>query len=320
MIRELVILAGVVAMTGNAMAQQVIPAGIEVEAAGPIGPLKGTLLDGGKGAPVVLIIPGSGPTDRDGNSPMGVTAGYLRQLAESLAVKGVTSVRIDKRGMFGSRAAVADPNSATIGSYADDVVTWVNMLKARTGARCVWVAGHSEGALVALTAGQRQAPICGLVLLAGPGRKLGVVMREQFRANPANAPFMDALMGLLDALEAGLTVPADTLPPPIAPIFPIGVQGYLIDLLKHDPAALATAYKGPLLIVQGGRDLQVVQADADALRMAAPTARYLLLPAMNHVLKDVDGDGSAANLATYGDASRPLTPGLADAVAAFIKR
>src|SRR3989475_11906260 len=77
---------------------------------GPSGALQGTLAapDGGPKAPVAIIIPGSGPTDRDGNNPLGVTAGMYRLLAEALAAKGVSALRIDKRGMFGSSAAAAE--------------------------------------------------------------------------------------------------------------------------------------------------------------------------------------------------------------------
>jgi hypothetical protein len=87
----------------------------EVSAAGPNGPLKGTLTRAAAAsAPVVLIIPGSGPTDRDGNSPLGVRAATYRLLSEQLASRGVSTVRIDKRGMFASSAAVADANAVTI--------------------------------------------------------------------------------------------------------------------------------------------------------------------------------------------------------------
>src|SRR5579872_958445 len=89
-----------------------------VEAPGPLGPLKGTmLLPGADKTPLdktpfamALIIPGSGPTDRDGNSPLGVKGSTYRLLAEGLAAHGIGTVRIDKRGMFASTAAVADGN------------------------------------------------------------------------------------------------------------------------------------------------------------------------------------------------------------------
>src|SRR5687767_12086544 len=76
-----------------------------VEIAGPAGPLAGTYRSGGAGAPVVVIIPGSGPTDRDGNNPLGVKATPYRLLAEKLSALGVATLRVDKRGMFASKAA-----------------------------------------------------------------------------------------------------------------------------------------------------------------------------------------------------------------------
>src|SRR6476620_4570229 len=117
---------------------------------GPKGGIAGTFVDAGRGSPVVLIIPGSGPTDRDGNNPMGVTAAPYRLLAEALATKGVSSLRADKRGMFASKAAIADANAVTIADYAADAHNWIGMLRERTGANCVWLLGHSEGGLVAL--------------------------------------------------------------------------------------------------------------------------------------------------------------------------
>ena len=145
---------------------------VEVTVPGPKGDLAGTFVDAGKGSPIVLIIPGSGPTDRDGNNPLGVKAAPYRLLAEALAAKGVSTVRADKRGMFGSKDAIADANAVSIADYASDAHQWVDALRKRTGAKCVWLLGHSEGAIVALAAGQQPQGLCGLILVAGPGRKL----------------------------------------------------------------------------------------------------------------------------------------------------
>ena len=89
-----------------------------LDAAGPKGPLKGTLLTpNSKPNTVVLIVPGSGPTDRDGNNPLGVNASPYRLLAEGLAAKGLATLRIDKRGMFASAMAVEDGVRLENGNY-----------------------------------------------------------------------------------------------------------------------------------------------------------------------------------------------------------
>ena len=278
----------------------------------------GTLLGApGKAAPV-LIIPGSGPTDRDGNSPLGIKAASYRLLAEGLAAKGVPTVRIDKRGMFGSAAAAADANAVTVADYTADVRSWVKAVRERTGARCVWLLGHSEGGLVALVAGQEAEGVCGVILVSAPGRRLSDVLREQLRANPANAPILDQALSAIDALEKGKRVDASALHPALMPLFGPPVQGFLISLFSYDPAKLARTVTTPMLIVQGQRDLQVTEADARRVAAANPKATLVLLPDVNHVLKTVPTEDRAANLAAYAHPSLPIAQGVVDAIADFV--
>jgi pimeloyl-ACP methyl ester carboxylesterase len=307
-------------MFGILIAAAAVAAAVPLTAPGPQGPLEGSFVDAGKHAPVVLIIPGSGPTDRDGNNPMGMTAAPYRLLAEALAAKGVSSVRIDKRGMFGSKAAIADPNKVTIGDYATDARSWVAAIQKQTGAGCVWVLGHSEGALVALAAVQKPGGVCGVILVSGAGRRLSDVIREQLRSNPANAPVLDSAMAALDALDRGQHVDVTGMNPALLPLFRPQVQDYLIDMFRQDPAKLAASVKVPLMIVQGERDIQVSTADAKALAAAQPKAKLVLVPTMNHVLKDVTSDDRAANMATYRDPSLPVDRTLVDAIVGFVKR
>lgn len=301
------------------MAATALAAGT-LTAPGPSGPLVGTFVDAGKGAPVVLIIPGSGPTDRDGNNPMGVTASTYRLLADALAAKGVSSVRADKRGLFGSKAATPDPNKVTIADYAADTHSWIASIRKATGAECVWVIGHSEGALVALAAGQKPDGFCGIITVSGAGRTLGSVMREQIQANPANAPILAPATATITALEAGRTVDPATLPAPLQPLFNAAVQPYYIDLFKQDPARFAASLTVPLLIVQGDKDIQVAVKDAKLLAAAQPKARLVVLPNVNHVLKSFTGTERNANFATYADPSLPIAPAVIEAIADFVMR
>lgn len=314
MMPSLLIAAAALAAQGVPSAP--VPTGTVIRAEAN-GALEGYLLTpAGKAKATMLIIPGSGPTDRDGNNPVGVKAAPYRKLAEALVARGVATLRIDKRGMFGSKAA-GNPNEATFADYDGDVRSWVETARRRTGQKCVWVAGHSEGGLVAL----RAAPgpnVCGIVLLATPGERMGDTIRKQLRANPANVPVLASAEKALGELEAGRKVSVTGLHPVLAQgLFNPAVQGFMIELLAQDPARLAAAVRRPMLIVQGGRDMQVGVSSGEAFRKAAPRASYALFPAMNHVLTDAPEE-RAANLATYRDQNVKLTAGLADRIAAFV--
>ena len=307
-------------LTAIASVAMAAPLETEIQAPGPMGPMGGAMVQPDHpDAPVVLIIPGSGPTDRDGNSPAGVRGAPYRLLAQGLAAKGIASVRIDKRGMFSSATAVPDPNNVTMQAYADDVHAWVARVRKATGAPCVWVLGHSEGGLVALVAAHEPEGICGLVLVSGPGRPLGVILREQLRANPANAPLLAEADAALTSLEAGKRVDVTGMNPALLPLFAPQVQGYWIDMAGLDPAKLIASYAGPVLIVQGDKDIQVSLADAERLHAADPRAHLAVLPGINHVLKAVASDDRAANIATYVNPDQPLGPGVVDTIADFVR-
>ncbi|WP_238242740.1 alpha/beta hydrolase [Methylobacterium iners] len=289
-----------------------------VEVPGPLAALRGTLTRPGVASAAVLIIPGSGPTDRDGNNPLGVAASTYRLLAEGLAAKGVATLRIDKRGMIGSAAAVADPDAVTVSDYAGDVQHWADLLRAKTGAACVWLVGHSEGGLVALSTAQKAEGICGLILVATPGRPLGQVLRDQLTANPANAPLLAQAFGTIASLEGGRRVDDGALHPALASLFRPAVQGFLIDAFVLDPSKLLAAWQGPTLIVQGERDLQVSAADARGLHQAALRSELFLVPDANYVLKTVVSPDRAANIATYRDPRLPLAIGIVERIATFV--
>jgi uncharacterized protein len=317
--RLLAVLAVAALSTATVAAAPPAPVQTSVQAPGPLGPLKGTMLvPAGSNAPMMLMIPGSGPIDRDGNSPLGVKASTYRLLAEGLAARDIGTVRIDKRGMFGSSAAVADGNAVTIDDYVADVQAWIAVIRKQTGVSCVWLLGHSEGGLIALAAAQKLTDICGLVLVSAAGRPLGEVIRAQLRANPANAPVLDWAMTAIDSLEAGKRVDVTGMHPALMPLFAPQVQGFLINAFSYDPTKLIAAVSKPVLIVQGKRDIQVGVADAERLKLAAPRAELVLLADTNHVLKAVASDDKRANIATYADPTLPLAPGVIDAIAGFV--
>ena len=276
------------------------------------GTLEGTLA---QGTPAVLIVPGSGPTDRDGNSPLGITAQTYKLLAEALAQRGIASVRIDKRGMFGSAAAVPDPNDVTVDDYVADIESWADTISQASRGQCVWLLGHSEGGLMTMAAAAKDpSRYCGLLLVASPGVNTGDVIRAQLAANPANAPLLPEIDAIIAKLKAGESVPAAGMNPALVLLFAPQVQSFLGSVFRQEPAELIAAHDLPGLILNGTADLQTPAADARALASARPDATLVIVERVNHVLKQVPDDTRAANLATYADPDLPLAPGVVDAI------
>jgi len=286
--------------------------GDDVSIPAPPDTLHGTRLKAGLGTPAVLMIAGSGPTDRDGNNVLGVRGASYRLLAEGLKTKGVSTLRYDKRGIGESKSAYR----ATFQTLVDDADLWATELHGTERVDCVWLLGHSEGALIALIVASKRHDICGLVLVSGPGRSMGDLMAAQFQANPANPPeLVNAALHIIAALKAGHTV--KDVPPLLQTIFSPGNQTGLMSEINVDPAALISKTKIPVLIMQGETDIQISVQDAKLLAAAQPSAKLVLLPGMNHVLKIAPADRTA-NLATYANSDLPLAPGVVDSIATFV--
>jgi len=307
---RLVLAAGTMMLFGGAHAH-------EVRIPGPKGDLVGEAIAVAGADHAVVVIPGSGPTDRNGDSALfGVSAGALKLLAEGLADRGVASIRIDKRGMFASEHAIAPGDDVTVAGYADDARAWVGA--ARDLAPCVWIAGHSEGGLVALVAGQAPPEgLCGLVLLATPGMPIGRLMVEQLRANPHAAEMLEEAESIVAKYEAGRLVEPGAVSQGLQWMASSpGLQRYMIDLFAYDPAALAAGWPGAALILQGDSDIQVGGHHAALLANAMPQAKTRMLAGATHMLKQsVDGDP----LATYRDPTLPLHPDLVAAIVDFVQ-
>ncbi|WP_416423077.1 alpha/beta fold hydrolase [Pseudomonas sp. App30] len=267
-----------------------------------------------KPVPVVLMISGSGPTDRDGNNPQGGRNDSLRKLALLLANHGIASVRYDKRGVASGQPLAPDERTLSVEGYVADAQAWAQKLKADPHYGQLILLGHSEGALIAALAAP-QAGADAVVSVAGSGRPLDQVIREQLKGRLP--PDLEQRAGqLLDRLKAG-QYDAD-VPAPLQVVFRPSVQPYLVSLLRQDPAAAFARLTVPALIIQGRNDIQVGVADAQALKAAQPKARLVLIDGMNHVLRIVPND-LKAQVASYNDRNLPLADELGRNLVAFIQ-
>lgn len=278
------------------------------------GQLEGTLLiPRASGAmPVVLLIAGSGPTDRDGNQP-NATPNPLRQLAESLATRKIATLRYDKRGVGGSKSAAASEAQLTFEMFAEDAAGWVRLLEKDRRFSSVVVAGHSEGALLGLLA-LRSAPAAGYISLEGPARSADSVLHDQL-AKQLPPALMTESDTVLARLRRGTVT--DSVSPALAALYRPSVQPYLISWFRYSGRQEIARLTVPCLIVQGTHDLQVAPADADLLHAANSHCRVAMIDGMNHVLKQTPAD-LAGQMPSYQTATVPLANGLVDAIASFV--
>ena len=280
------------------------------------GVLKGSLIlhRSDRPQPVVLFVSGSGPIDRNGNAP-GARNAALQRLAEALGRQRIASVRFDKRGVAESRSAEPDESRLSVERYVDDLVGWIRLLRADPRFSAVILLGHSEGALIASLAAD-QVPVAGVVTLAGSGRPIDVVLREQLAGKLSPAGLASA-QWIIDQLLRGTPVPE--VPKELLVLFRPSVQPYLISLFRQDPARAFAGIHAPALIVQGTHDIQVEVDDARALQRAKPDAELAIIAGMNHMLRITPADFQA-QLPSYDNPNLPLARALVERVTTFVAR
>jgi len=283
----------------------------------PTGEIYGTLELPGARTPVAvaLIIAGSGPTDRNGNTiALPGSNNSLKMLADGLAARGIASLRYDKRGIAASRAAMTSESDLRFNNFIDDAEAWIKQLRADKRFSTITVIGHSEGSLIGMVAA-RDAAADAYVSLEGAGRKAQDILAEQLKLQLPPDIFAQTEKALA-TLSAG-QIPEST-PPMLAALFRPSVLPYLISWFKYDPAAEIGKLSVPVLIVQGTTDIQTSMTDAKALATGNPSAKFLEIEGMNHILKEVSGD-RMAQIPKYSDPSLPVMPKLLDEIASFIK-
>lgn len=288
------------------------------------GTMYGTLLvpDGGSDT-AVLLIAGSGPTDRDGNSGAGLAPNSYLLLARALEREGIASLRYDKRGVGASRFARPEEvrqEELRFEDFIEDAAAWIAPLQ-ELGFRRIVLAGHSEGALIALeVAAARPDEVAAVISLAGAGYPIDEILlaqlgRELMTFNPG---LLLRAQSIIARIKAGESV--TDVPPLLQPLFPAAVQPYLISWMRYDPRRSIRRVTQPLLILNGDNDIQIPADNAEALAAAQPAARKIIVKGMTHLLKTSEiTDPRQQKIAHYTDSSLPVSEELVDHMAAFVR-
>lgn len=277
------------------------------------GDIFGTLQlpEGSKPMPVVLIIAGSGPTDRNGNQD-GVKTNAYKLLADALLKDGIATVRYDKRGIGESEGAMKAESKLSFDDMINDAIGFVRLLKNDKRFSSVIVLGHSEGSLIGMIAAYKEQ-VKGYVSVAGIAEKADKIIVRQLAAQSEELSLKAAF--IMDSMSKGREV--KNIDPELESLFRPSIQPYIASWIKYDPQAEIKKLSMPVMILQGTTDLQVEVDEAEKLKAAYPAATLKIIDGMNHILKSAPIDRDA-NIATYNNISLPLAPGVSEAVSGFI--
>jgi pimeloyl-ACP methyl ester carboxylesterase len=268
--------------------------------------LAGTLtMPSGDGPwPGVVLITGSGPQDRDENSPGpgGLKLGIFRTIADTLTRRGIAVLRYDDRGVGGSGGSLAN---AGLGDLVGDVEAAVRSLRNRPEIDPARVAliGHSEGGIIAPIVAAADSNLAAIVLMAGTSTPLDSVLVEQFVSAALDlggdsadlAQARESVHELSQALREGRDLDETELP---LGLKRLGQGRWLRDHIEHDPIGTLQKVQAPVLIVNGGQDVQVAPEHARRLGEALDEVDHVdhevrIFPELNHLFALSKGEGTA---------------------------
>lgn len=277
--------------------------------------LKGTLLKpkGQQEYPLVIIIPGSGPTDRNGNQKH-LKNNSLKQLAERLSSNNIATFRYDKRILQQLKNDDFKEEKVSFDGFIEDAKTIVKYFKKSPRYTKIYIAGHSQGSLVGMVAAQEH--VDGFISIAGAGQSIDKVIEHQVEntapslANSAKEAFNKMRKGKI----------AKDYDPQLETLFRKSVQPFMISWMKYDPTVEIKKLTIPVLLINGDKDLQVPVSEAETLKEHKPDATLKIIKDMNHVLKQIDGEGKYdTNATSYTNPNIPLSDELVNVLIDFIK-
>lgn len=266
-----------------------------------------------KQQPLVIFIHGSGNVDRNGNQGVLAKANYIKLLSEALNKNDIAFYRYDKRtsNMANMKLLM---KGVSFTDFVEDAKLAIKKFKGDNRFSSITLIGHSQGSLIAMLASK--AGISKYISLAGPAKTIDATMIEQVRKQNG-----DSIAQLVDnhfkELKNNGTI--KNVDPNLLAIFNKPNQLFFKTWMAFSPTEELSKLKDlPILILNGTKDLQVFESDANALHNANSASKLYVIENMNHVLKTIIKDED--NLKSYYSADYPLSEELVNIITKFIKK
>ena len=260
--------------------------------------------------PLVIIIAGSGPTDRDCNG-QGFKSDAYKKMATQFALNGIATYRYDKRGIGKSAVENMKEEDINFEVMIADAKAVISQFEKDPRFSKITIAGHSEGSLVGMMAVTENQKY---ISIAGSGFLISAILKEQLKDKLGTMKI--AAFAKIDSLQIGKTVANDLRG--LESLFRPSVQPFLKSWMALNPTSEIKKLKCPVLIVNGTHDLQVNEKNAVALNGANPNSKLVLVPNMNHLLTEIESDKAEDNYASYQKPELPISKKMMDEMILFI--
>lgn len=262
-------------------------------------------------APLVILIQGSGPLDRNGNQAF-MKNDYLKKLAQALGEEGIASFRYDKRILRSPDENLKEEN-IRFQDFITDAASVISHFKQDTAFSKLIVLGHSQGSLVGMVAARNSADA--YISVAGVAQPIDSVITQQI-ANQVPGLKENVQQTFKEIRETGSS---SSYNPVLETVFRPSLQPFMLSWMQYDPIAEIAKLEIPVLIINGSKDLQVEASTATELKEVKPDAELVIIEKMNHILRKIEGS-DLENSKSYNEAANPLHPELIPVIKEFVNR
>ncbi len=274
--------------------------------------VEGTLLTStAQESPLVIILNDAGAIDRNGNERT-QTNNATKKLAESLAHRGISSFRYDKRILKAQKLNLQEKDFR-FDFMVEDVKTTIDYFKNKQRFTCIYIIGRGQGSLVGILAAQNN--VDGLISIGGAAQSIDQTILGKIKLQ-APGLAQDATSAFAELKKRGKV---KNYNPALESMLRKDLQPFMSSWMAYTPTQEIQKINIPVLLIRGSKDLQSTPEDLSALQKAYPNASVKEIENMNYVLVNVEGNNDMVNQKSYYRKDLLISEELTKTISLFIK-